>query len=78
MSTLTNAKQALAKSVSFKSGRIYVLLEDGREIGVPMDWFPRLKDASAKQRENYRLIAGGIGICFPDVDEDISVERLLD
>jgi hypothetical protein len=78
VSTLTKGNPALAKSVSFKAGRIYVLLEDGREIGVPVGWFPRLERASEGQRENYRLIAGGLGIRFPDLDEDISVERLLD
>ena len=54
-----------------------VALSDGREIAVPLDWFPRLKGASQAQRENFRLIAGGVGIHFPDVDEDVSVERLL-
>lgn len=67
----------LARSVSFQQDKMHVSLSDGREIAVPPDWFPRLKDASQAQRENFRLIAGGVGIHFPDVDEDVSVEGLL-
>ncbi len=52
-------------------------LSDGREISVPLEWFPRLRDATPKQRKNWRLIARGIGIHWEDVDEDISVASLL-
>jgi Protein of unknown function (DUF2442) len=54
-----------------------VALSDGREISVPLEWFPRLRDATLKQRKNWRLIAKGIGIHWEDVDEDISVATLL-
>jgi hypothetical protein len=54
-----------------------VSLLDGREVSVPLVWFPRLQEASAAQRRNWRLIGGGIGIHWPDLDEDISVESLL-
>ena len=54
-----------------------VVLADGREISVPLAWFPRLHNATAEQRKNWRLIGGGIGIHWEDVDEDISVESLL-
>jgi len=56
---------------------MHVLLSDGREISVPFEWFPRLKSASPKQRRNWRLIGKGIGIHWPDLDEDISVSSLL-
>jgi hypothetical protein len=52
-------------------------LADGRTITVPLTWFPRLIAATAKQRKNWRLSAGGFGIHWPDVDEDLSVEGLL-
>jgi hypothetical protein len=52
-------------------------LEDGRRIGVPIVWFPRLVQASPKQREGWRLIGRGIGISWGELDEDISVEGLL-
>mgnify|MGYP003869108819 FL=1 len=39
-----------------------VRLDDGREIAVPIDWFPRLRDATEKERNDWRLIGGGEGI----------------
>jgi hypothetical protein len=56
---------------------MHVRLLDGREISVPVEWFPRLRDASDKQRKNWRLIGKGIGINWEDIDEDISVAALL-
>lgn len=55
----------------------HVRLADGRELTVPMEWFPRLRAATASQLQQYRLIGGGIGIHWPDLDEDLSVEGLL-
>ncbi|MCK7476219.1 MAG: DUF2442 domain-containing protein [Candidatus Moduliflexus flocculans] len=54
-----------------------VHLADGRIVGVLLQWFPRLHDASPKIRANWRLIGGGIGIHWPDIDEDVSVPALL-
>jgi hypothetical protein len=56
---------------------MYVRLADGREIGVPLEWFPLLRDATPEQREHWRLIGGGVGIHWQDLDEDLSVARLL-
>lgn len=56
---------------------LHVRLADGRELTVPLEWFPRLRAASAAQLQQYRLIGGGIGIHWPEIDEDISVEGLL-
>ncbi len=50
---------------------------DGREIGVPLEWFPRLRDASDDQRKRWRLIGKGIGITWEELDEDISVSGLM-
>ncbi len=77
MSTLRHEIKALAVEVSFTGDMMRVVLADGREIGVPLSWFPRLRDADAKQRSNYRLLGGGVGIHFPDVDEDILVPELV-
>lgn len=52
-------------------------LTDGRIISVPLSWSWRLSAATPTQRNNYRLIADGIGIHWPDVDEDISVRGML-
>jgi hypothetical protein len=52
-------------------------LADGRELSAPLEWFPRLRDATDAQRKNWRLIGGGEGVHWPDVDEDIAVSTLL-
>lgn len=56
---------------------LHVVMADGRELSVPMKWFPRLRDATPEQRTHWRFIGRGKGIHWPDVDEDISVEGLL-
>ena len=66
-----------AKDVRFEETKKIVLLEDGREISIPIDWFPRLRDASPYQRNNWRFIGKGEGIHWEEIDEDISVEGLL-
>jgi hypothetical protein len=69
--------ESLATDVRFDKKNVHVRLKDGREISVPLEWFPRLKEASPKQRKNWRLIGKGIGIHWPELDEDISVSALL-
>ena len=77
MSTSTIRIEPLAKDVAFTGDCLKVLLTDGREISVPLEWFPRLRDATRKQRSKWRLIGGGVGIHWEQIDEDISVESLL-
>ncbi len=77
MSTLTVKVEPLAKDIYFSENSIHVFLADGREISAPLEWFPRLRDASDLQRKNWRLIADGIGIHWDDIDEDIETESLL-
>jgi len=67
----------LAEAVSFEDDSLVVRLADGRVIAAPLEWFPRLRNASPEQRANWRLIGNGIGIHWPDLDEDLSVEGLL-
>ncbi|MBP1661462.1 MAG: hypothetical protein H6P95_2654 [Candidatus Aminicenantes bacterium] len=66
-----------ARDVRFDGDMMHVHLMDGRIISVPLDWFPRLKKARPADRENCRLIGGGVGIHWPALDEDISVKALL-
>ena len=54
-----------------------VTLADGREISAPIEWFPRLRDATPAQRAHWRLIGRGEGIHWQDIDEDVSVNALL-
>ena len=52
---------------------VYFELTDGREIGMPLGWSARL----SRQRANWRLMGGAVGVHWPDVDEDISIPGLL-
>lgn len=54
-----------------------VELGDGRRISAPVEWYPRLAQATQQERDNWRLIGGGQGIHWVDLDEDVSVESLL-
>jgi len=53
-------------------------LSDGRSITVPLAWYPRLSHGTVDERNNWRLIGNGSGIHWPDLDEDISVQNLLE
>jgi hypothetical protein len=87
MSTLANATKktirsyrptsALAKSIDFTDDLMNVHLLDGRIIGVPLAWFPRLLAGTAEQRVKYEIGGGGIGLHWPELDEDLSVAGLL-
>lgn len=70
-------KEALAQGVSVSDDALVVDLVDGRTITAPLAWFPRLAPGTPTERANWRFIAGGEGIHWPDLDEDISVESLL-
>jgi len=64
-----------ARAVEFTAGELIVTLVDGRKIATPLDWYPRLKRASAAQRANYEIMP--MGIRWPDIDEDLSVAGML-
>ena len=52
-------------------------LSDGRSLSVPLAWYPRLLHGSVEERDDYRFIAGGSGIHWNQLDEDISLKNLL-
>jgi hypothetical protein len=66
-----------AVDVSFTKNALRFILADGREISAPLEWFPRLREANDAQRKNWRFIGNGIGVHWPDIDEDISVRSLM-
>jgi hypothetical protein len=70
-------KSTNATDLWFDENKMHISLEDGRELSIPIDWFPSLRDASKEQRDNWRLIGDGEGIHWEDLDEDILVEALL-
>ena len=77
MSTLAAKLDPTAVEVEVADDRLRVTLSDGREVSVPLAWFPRLCSASETQRRHWRLIGRGEGIHWPEADEDISVASLL-
>jgi hypothetical protein len=56
---------------------LVVELRDGRSVSVPLKWYPRLAEGRPSERRRWELIGPGIGIHWPDLDEDISIEGLL-
>jgi hypothetical protein len=66
-----------AVSVVITEDTLAVDLSDGRTIAVPLAWYPRLLHGSSEERRNWKLIGGGKGIHWDDLDEDINVEGLL-
>lgn len=77
MGTSAIRLEPLAVDVSCTDAALRVVLADGREVVAPLEWFPRLRDATPEQRANWRPIGRGVGIHWPDVDEDLSVAGLL-
>jgi Protein of unknown function (DUF2442) len=66
-----------ATDVWFADSKLYVRLTDGREIGVPIDWYPRLRDATPEDLNNWRFIGRGQGIHWEILDEDLLVAGFL-
>ena len=64
-----------ATRVTFDASTMWVGLSDGRTLGIPLEWFPRLLEANEEQRQSFRI--GRRGIHWEGLDEDISVEGLL-
>ena len=77
MGILAVAADERVVDVSFDHDALSVRLKDGRTISVPLAWYPRLFQATAEQRRNWKIAGGGYGIHWPEIDEDISTEGLL-
>ena len=78
MTTLTlDSASLMATSAQVTADSLSVELADGRSLSVPLAWFPRLVHATGDERQHFRLIGGGEGLHWPDLDEDISVEGIV-
>ncbi|MBK3663630.1 DUF2442 domain-containing protein [Bradyrhizobium diazoefficiens] len=64
-----------ATCVRFDDHTMRVELCDGRILGIPLAWFPRLLHATPEEREQVELSRGGLS--WEALDEDISVAGLL-
>ena len=79
MSTLDCSETTMrATRIQVNDDQLTVELTDGRTIPVPLDWYPRLAHAAPDERKNYQLIAKGRGIHWPQLDEEISVQNLIE
>jgi hypothetical protein len=65
------------KQIRVSEDEIIAVLMDGRTISVPLAWSWRLSEATVDQRNNYEIIGDGIGVHWPDIDEDISAQGML-
>jgi hypothetical protein len=72
-----NRPEPLARYVLVSEVSLTLTLDDGRSVSVPLDWYPRLAHGTPAERNRWELLGGGIGIHWPDLDEDISVEGVL-
>jgi len=77
MNTVGNGEPRI-KSLSVTEEAITAELEDGRVISVPLAWSWRLSEATPEQRSNFELIGGGLGVHWPDIDEDLSARGMLE
>jgi hypothetical protein len=77
MGILALAADERVADVEVTEDELSVRLMDGRTISVPVAWYPRLLNATEAQRKNWRIIGGGYGIHWEDIDEDLSTEGLL-
>ena len=78
MSSSEVDRQSLAATdVRLTDDSLCVELSDGRTISAPLVWYPRLSRATLRERKHWRLIGRGLGVHWPDLDEDVSVANLL-
>jgi len=77
MSTSVISAEPRARAIEFVPDGLLVQLKDGRTLTVPLEWFPRLRDAAEVDRQNFELYADGYAIHWPALDEDIAIPGLL-
>ena len=77
MGILALAADERVAGVELTDDTLAVALMDGRTISVPLVWYPRLLNATPRERQNWQISGGGYGIHWPDIDEDLNTEGLL-
>ena len=75
-SVVSKSKNAI--NILFSDSKMIVFLEDGRELSIPLEWFPRLRKATVEQLSKWRFIGNGEGVHWEEIDEDISIKNLLE
>lgn len=77
MNTLTKYKSYQATNLTFTEDKMIVFIEDGREVSIPLEWFPKLRNASPAELNDWRFIGDGEGIHWESLDEDLLVSELI-
>lgn len=77
MNTLEPKSGERVREVRITDDAISVDLFDGRTITVPLTWYPRLLHARPEERANWQVSGAGYGIHWPDLDEDLTTQGLL-
>ncbi len=77
MSILVNSPDLRIIDVHVDAEKVSIDLMDGRSVSVPLAWYPRLFNATPEQREHWQISGGGHGIHWPEIDEDLSSEGML-
>ena len=77
MTTLVLEAEPVARDVAVTDEQLIVSLADGRTLSVPLEWYPRLGQATPAERQHWELLGEGYAIEWPDLDEHIGVEGLL-
>ncbi len=75
MTTLT--KVSRIRDVDITDDTLIVCFEDRSSQHIPLSWYPRLKAATAEERSNWRLVGNGQGIHWETLDEDISLDGII-
>jgi len=76
-SSTVEVQSATAINIVLDDATVSFELADGRVVSAPIAWYPRLMHGTPAERNDWRFIAGGRGIHWPSLEEDISVDNLL-
>src|SRR5690348_4567563 len=77
MTTLVLEQDPVVVNVTVTPQSLIVALGDGRQLTVPLTWYPRLVHATDAERQHWELLGDGEAIEWPDLDEHIGVDGLL-
>jgi hypothetical protein len=77
MSILDPKETLRASELHVSENELEVLLMDGRRITIPLVWFPKILHATKEQRNHWEFLGDGEGIHWPDIDEDLSINGLV-
>ncbi len=77
MNTSPRYKSYQATNLTFTEDKMTIFIEDGREVSIPLEWFPKFRNASPAELNDWRFIGDGEGIHWESLDEDLLVSELI-